>query len=48
MGALNQENKITPDAFKKSGKNFPVTKPLNIYFSKLTAVAFTNLFGQVL
>jgi hypothetical protein len=44
MSALNQENKITPDALHKSGQDLSVAESLNIDFPEPVSVTFANLF----
>jgi len=48
MGALNQEDLVAADAFQESRLDLTVAKVLNIYFSLLATVAFTDLGSKVL
>ena len=48
MGAGYQENKIPADAFQEDGVYLSFAEFLNIVFTEWVAVAFTDLFGQLL
>jgi len=46
MGALHEENKISPDAFEENGANLTVAKALDGDSTRLGPIFFTDMVGQ--